>query len=255
MTITINRHVSLTYDGKVEWKVKGAYITEIEGVEFVKLPASDPALCKMVCSGIVDRMPKGCSLSQSSGIKELLRLRNEKQSSDLVPASSAANLFAAMPDRKRSRRSVAAIREMRDSLALCDVAVPGFRDSAGRDIKMVRPVHPRDDICVQLDKDVLEFIVGFIRFHGLDEATVANRRQYATAGSRGIWRQGDGLVVRVGDDGGVGHKFRRVKTLDEAEQVVTDRQATSAGMPIADGDADSEIGVGEPGTDDHGVVD
>ena len=70
---SIDRQVVVSMEG-VSWKVKQSLITTINGVDFVKLPATDVGFVKLVCGKAVpDKVPKmhrwlGCLLSGAAAL-------------------------------------------------------------------------------------------------------------------------------------------------------------------------------------------
>ena len=225
MPVSIQRHVVINCGGKTEWRVKPKLILKIDGVEFVKLPASAEGFTKIVAEGIVDNAGRNPTLAQCQGIQDLVSLRNRKQAEELADAAKpSCSLFeepAAPPQKKRPRRSKAALRELRDSPGVLDVTVPGFEGADPMNIKIVRPVRPGDDLCVPLEENVLDHIIGYIRSAGLTEDTLANKRCYkAHDAPKGVWKAGDrGFVVKQ-----PGRRMHRVKSISDAMSFIEANQ-------------------------------
>ena len=119
-------------------------VVDIDGVEFVKLSASDGSLVRLVSEGFVESFPRNPSLAQCTGVKELMKLRNDKQIADLADTTQPkTGLFGDVqpPAQKRQRRSASDARDMRSNPSVLTVTADG------KEVAMVRPVHARDDLC------------------------------------------------------------------------------------------------------------
>ena len=63
-------------------------------------------------------------------------------------------------------------------------------------VNAVVPAHPCDELTVQLQEDVLEHLVMYIRHHGVDATSLLTRRPYGS--ESGTWRMGSsGLVQKL----------------------------------------------------------
>lgn len=246
MPVTIEHHVAVRMGGKAEWKVRQSNLLDIQGETFIKLPASEWGFVKLVCEKLVEgQLPKNASLSQCQGMRELFELRNAKQCEDLTPEPPSCTLFEAseqaQPNKRRPKRTLRELREAREAPGILTVEVPGCAGSEPMAVQMVRPVHPRDDLCVLLDAAVIERIVLYIRHAGITRDALASKRSYKASGydaPKGIWRGSTGFIVKLpaAAGGHAGPKYKRVKTVDAAINVLAN---TDADVPVlADGDAD-----------------
>ena len=255
MPLTIEHHVAIRMGGRAEWKVRSSLLLEVNGDRFIKLPASEGGFIKLVCDGQIDgAVPRNASLSHSAGLRELIELRNMKQSEELAMASDKANvcaLFGPPPEQalqpaRRQRRTLREVREARESPEVFELDVPGHGDRASMRVRMIRPVNPRDDLCVTLLAEAVEHIVLFIRNAGIDRATLEHKRTYKSAGHdtpKGIWSSGKGYVVKVPAalQGELSAKYKRVKSMDAALGVFA---GTEAHMDvILDADVDAQSGA------------
>ena len=216
MSVVIEQHVSINRGGQVDWKVKRAAIVVIGGDQYVRMEHTSSSLIRMLCEGLIDKLPKNSSLAACDGMTELSRLRNEQQRTDLKdrPAVAVVGLFEAQEalPAKKQRRSAAKLKELRGNPEVVTVAVPGFAGRPDKPIKMIRPVHPCDAIAVPLIKEVLEFVFDFVRDRGINIDILSAKRDYGAAGSecKGIWKTKTGFVVKMPDDAGV--RYKRAKT-------------------------------------------
>lgn len=223
MPVTIEHITVLNIGGSADWKVKKGQIVEVDGQQFVKLRSSEYSLVRLVTEGMLGdgKLPKNPSLSACTGMRELVRLRNEKQRHELtseVQPQSALFKGTVAPPRKTIRQTSAKIKDLRDNPQSLTVDVPGFDGRPTMPIQMIRPVHPCDDIAVPLNEEQLDHVFGFIRHLGIDADTLSAKRVYASSGSecRGIWKSGDGYVVKTEDS-----RYKRAKTLDDAMKIAS----------------------------------
>jgi hypothetical protein len=107
-------------------------------------------------------------------------IRNDQQRKEF--AKIACELFpdAHKQQPKKHRLSAAKIKELRQQPAVLNVTVPGFGERQAKDVRMLRPVNPRDDIAVPLDDDTLDHVFGFIRHDGISTESLA-KRPYKTS--------------------------------------------------------------------------
>jgi len=250
MQVSIQRSIVVSLGGKVEWKVKPAQLVTVDDEQFIKLPTWEPSLCKLICEGVIDgKLPKSVTLSQCQGFKLLLKLRNEQQCLELTESGGGGvnKLFGNVPKmQKKQRRSAGAIREMRDNPQVITISLPDTDGLTNSSLRMVRPVHACDDLCVPLQESCLETVVKFIRNNGIDMDAVAKKRAYRSAGtgSNGIWKNGNDYVVKLGGASGIEGptKFRRFKTLHEAQE---------GQAQLFDDDDDGSENAGDGTGDEH----
>ena len=115
-------------DGKVKWEVERRNRVLVDGQEFVKLPRSACGFAKLVfhkCEHVPIPLPKGYSLTASSGYDELVKLRNKKQAEVLVAADleSVPALFKDNATAQPKRHSRTDIRDMRSRPATIELRI------------------------------------------------------------------------------------------------------------------------------------
>ena len=163
--------------------------------------------------------------------QELMIIRNDQQRKEF--AKTACDLFpdAHKQQPKKHRLSAAKIKELRQQPAVLNVTVPGFGERQSKDVRMLRPVNPRDDIAVPLDDDTLDHVFGFIRHDGISTESLAKRPYKTSDGDvpKGIWRRGDAFVVHMH-----GKRYRSAKTLEDAVELAT--AGDNGALAIADDD-------------------
>ncbi len=242
MPVTIETAFQISMDGSSHWKVSGDRLKCINGKHFVKLRAYDYSLISLVMNDVAD-LPKAqssakrnFSLANVLGYKSLINLRNkcvEEQTAESSESDKAAlDLFGA-PDQKRKnkpRMNASQLKELRDSPQLFELEVPGVGERPALRITMLRPVHPCDELCVELDADVIEHLIHFIRGQGVTMEALSDRRDYKSLECKGLWRNGSaGVVQRLKHDSDdeTPPNAKRFKSCNKP-----DSQAT---LPLGDG--------------------
>ena len=77
-----------------------------------------------------------------------------------------------------------------------EFTVPGIDERPALSITCVKPVHPCDEIAIKLEPDTIEQVVHFIRSHGIDQEDLIQRRAYATAEEKGVWKNGSAGFIQ-----------------------------------------------------------
>ena len=203
MVLCVTRNTSVSIEGgNYAWKVKQDLLTTVNEIEFVKLQPTNYSFIRFVCDGIIELkdIPKNASLSQNTGLAELVRLRNSTHLATVATPMCA--LFAsssAQPEtvHKQKKRSASEIVESRKAPTVLSVTLPAGELQGGAVVKVIAPVHPCDDIIVELGQ--LEYIVLFIREKGISLDTLMTKRIYGGDDTpSGVWRNGcKGFVVKV----------------------------------------------------------
>ena len=188
MPAEIRRNIAVSLGGKVEWKIMPKRVQEIDGTEFVKIQPHDKGFIRLASEGIVASVPRNATLCHCEGMKELLRLRNEKQRSDFeaaAPRPEPCGLFDAPPGeepakkRARSMLKRAQQRELRQSPELLSMDLPATEEHGEPvTIKVVRPAHPCDDLCIELAPEPIERVIAFIRYMGISSHMLVKKRRY-----------------------------------------------------------------------------
>ena len=240
MPAIITRPACISLGGNAEWKVHARNIRTIGGSEFLKISPWDASFARLVCDGVVEQLPKNPTLCQSAGFKELAELRNNKQAEDLQassePSPPKCALFADAPAAPAKRPRRWSSKELKEASELLSVEVPGAGERPSMIVQFVRPTHAREDLVVPLDSAVIEHIVLFIRDNGVSSDSVSSKRDYKKeAMPQGIWRRGEGFVVKVpSDSDGRSYRLKRAKTKDAALALVNGPE------PLQDQEASSE---------------
>jgi hypothetical protein len=215
---SIDRQVVVSMEG-VSWKVKQSLITTINGVDFVKLPASDVGFVKLVCGKAVpDKVPKNASLAGVQGMIELVRLRAD--ASEIVrneaPNDAEPSLFGEAAEQvppKRCRRTAADVNEMREHPTTVNVTV-SMPDGNAMVVPMIKAARGSDAVCVPMLNDIIDHVVLFIRAFGITPDSLLSKRTYSKSSEHGIWSAGDrGFVVLLSDG-----KYKRAKTIEDARR-------------------------------------
>jgi len=179
--------------------------------------------------------------------QELTTIRNEQQKKEF--ATPACDLFPDTPTTrtKKQRLSAAKIKELRQQPAVLTVTVPGFGEKPAMDVRMLRPINPRDDIAVPLHGDTLDHVFGFIRHDRMSVECLAKRPYKTIDGDvpKGIWRRGDTFVVCTATK-----RYRRAGTLEAAIELANsdgiDDAAIADGSEAEDNQLDEAEQMSEP---------
>lgn len=179
-----------TDDGEAKWEVDNNHVVEVGESLFVKLPRSAAGFAKLVfhkCDQVPKPLPRNYSLTASLGYIELQKLRNEKQSEDLLAQDqeSVPAVFqhcAAPPKKKRATRQ--SLQEMRSKPQALELDIEGVP------VKVLRPVHPRDDLCVELCAASIAHVIAFLQASGFSEGNMQKqRRQLSPDVPAGVWQR------------------------------------------------------------------
>ena len=150
MTVKIETHIALVV-GENKWKVYPDLITTTGHRQFLKLPAHNVSLIRIIFD---IKNPKSLSLSNSTGFLELKDIRNTAQKNAFAEASghnAAAALFddGDAPSKVRKARVNQATQNQLRGTEIMDILVPGT-GHAGVTVSVIRPVHPLEDLAVEL---------------------------------------------------------------------------------------------------------
>ena len=227
---TIERVATVAMDGAV-WKVKQDLIIRVDNRDWVKIKASDQGFVRLVCRGIIEKLPKNATLTNSPGMHELIAARNAQATVVVGPS-----LFADVEPIKKAKRPIGTAKSMRESPTIVDVNL--VHDGIAFVLPMVRPAHSSQHICVPLDVDVIERLVMFIRNKGgiVDESLTDKRHYTKPDQAVGVWKAGDGYVAKMQNGG-----YKRAKTYEEALEFVTKDDEASTPSPIADRGGESAM--------------
>jgi hypothetical protein len=208
--VSIRRTVTIDVEGSPPWKVPPDLICNIEGEEFVKLPAYNTSVVRMFYG---KKLGKNASLSQSNGLATLRNIRNEKQKEvfqESSEVSGAAAVFGAGNVRaKKHKLSNAESKELRDKLVAITFTIPDCDCEA----TVARPVHPADVFIVKIGGDSIANMVGYVRHVDGGGPPIAKRSYTQNVRDDdeqpARWRMGMGRIVVAANDGD--KRFRYVK--------------------------------------------
>ena len=165
-------------DGLAKWEVDNNCVVDVGGALYVKLPRSATGFSKLVfhkCDQVPKPLPRNYSLTASIGYTELQQQRNQRQSDDLV-AQDRQNLpclfqaCAAAPKKQRTTRKH--IQDMRSKPDAIEIVIDGVS------VKVLRPVHPRDDLCVEMTVASVGVVVKYLQTNGFCEGNMRKHRRY-----------------------------------------------------------------------------
>ena len=203
MPVKIEVSYSVSMNKSSVWKIKADLLKAVDGVTFVKLRPHDESFCKFVVQDFLD-MPKKCrpSLGQCQRWRSFLQCRNSTAAEQFQDATDAetTSLFgsSAKQSKKNAPRvNATKLQEIRDKPEVMEFPVPGIGEAPYLMVSTIRPAHPCDDPFVPLDPDSIEHIVLYMREAGVDiESMLAKRRYGGMDREKGVWRNGNGSVVR-----------------------------------------------------------
>ena len=222
--------VITTGDGKKKWHVPANQTLEVDTKTFVKLPRSHCHFASVVfhgCTAVPAPMPKNYSLSASIGYQNLVEQRNKRQAEELranVPEifkDLAAENFFLQGIKKAERKARPQTHETLEIEIEDD-------EEASWTLELVKPLNARDELAVELDPDVLNKVIKYLRHAGFSSDLQdgnKKRKGMSSETPMGIWKRKDtdgSLYFVAKDHNG---KRRNCKTLDDALTIIEDNQA------------------------------
>jgi hypothetical protein len=191
-TATLKMHRAVSFEGsKAEWKImKEDEVVDVGGVVFVQLATRNSSL-----SGLIGKPNKDFHcLTRSNGYQELLRLRNaEARRLWSDEETSGSTLFGpvASPSRSRTRDELNTQRQQHRCLTL-----KLSTDNGQHDVKLLRPVHPRDTMFVAFEETSISVILHYIRTKGFSEQ---KRSRNSESLPKGVHKHAKGYLVMYTD--------------------------------------------------------
>ena len=173
MAVSIERCYMVSFDNSPTWKVSKDKVKTVNGDDFVRLRPYDTSFVRMVMDSQLPKGTKKVSLAATEGFRSLVKLRNDSLFSpkdDSPDKSDGADdgLFAADVNEKEPKRKVrfnaAKLQELRRSPERMELEVPSTDGSDPLVISALKPLHPCEDVWVQLedraerDKAVVPFV-------------------------------------------------------------------------------------------------
>jgi hypothetical protein len=231
--------------GKIEWAVKTDAVFELSGEHYVRFDVRNQSLIRLVCEGVVEvKGKKNLSLVNCEGLKEIIKIRNERQRDELdaaAAAPAAAALFGAVqPLAKKPRRSMAAMRALRNAPEAIDIVLPGFDGTPPMNTFVLRPIRSNDELVVFFHPNVIEHLVLYIRSRGLNAEDLVDKRAYRQSGYAGVWCVGNHFYVK-----GVKGAQRKFYTS------VADAVAAKDALADEEGGADGIVAEEEEAAESH----
>ena len=187
MPVVIHTQVSVSNGGKAVWMIKQPSLVRIGDVDFAKIAPWDQSFIRLVCEGTDVVKPMNASLSHSPGFQELKRARNTKQSRELEEAETppaSCGLFGRgeAPEpaaKKRSRRSMTQMKELREAPEALTLEAPSIdQREPPKLIRCIRPIHPCDDLAIELTSETVERVIDVIRSRGITTDMLTTKRRY-----------------------------------------------------------------------------
>ena len=217
MKVIIETRTAIKVEGgKSGWNVPTDCVVDCDGLMYVKIPPGYPVVVKMLCEGAAhapDPVPKDFSLLASVGYRHLVEIRNQTQSDELVEDRPSTKLFRSedqqqQPKKRRLTRD--RINELRQSPTALTIKVP--TEHGDTDVSVLRPIHPKDALAVQLAPDQLSAVFAHIRNSQFDDTTYYKRDKTLP---KGIWRKAGAYIVKYLDADGK-ERSHGCATIDEA---------------------------------------
>jgi hypothetical protein len=105
-------------------------------------------------------LSKNFSISGSTGLCNLLQLRNEATAGPLEHQAVFADVDPEDAAQKKRKTSHAARADQRHNQEVIEFTAPAVGDSPATKVKAFKAVHPTDNLCVELYADTLQAIFG-----------------------------------------------------------------------------------------------
>ena len=177
---------------KTPWKInlRGDVQTLDDGTVFVKLNTKCSSLWGLLAADNTN-VVRGASLATSSGLKELIELRNQAQQQLFEESTRDAScqLFDAPKKRPRALNTRDQMKELRGAPQSMSVTL-AF-DGESRAVQVLRPAHPNDSVFVEYSRETLITVLHFLRRSDFTES----KRCRHTDLPRGIQRRKQGFLV------------------------------------------------------------
>jgi hypothetical protein len=169
---------------------------------------------------------KHFALTQSVGMNELRKLRNDAQM-ETLRSSTGCTLFgdeqeAPIKKKKRVSGRRVAMELMRRERTSIEVKVGGVA------VRMLRPVHPNDSLCVEYTEQSITAVLTYVRNR---EFLASKPLQRDPSVPQGIQKWADHYQIVVKHSDGT-RSFRKCKDLEAA---IAEQAAISAGVGVSDG--------------------
>ena len=215
--MSISQKVCVKLEGsKAVWMLQESSVVKVDGVSFAKVNPRDRGLINMI---VMKSAVK--TMLQLKGFNDIIKLRNDAQRDVFNSETKVCPIFKvqAKTIEKFVRRPRSQLAELRKHLGVREIKLPP-NDSI---VKVLRPVHPCDELYIQLDCDMLKSAIDFIVTQGIDDASISPKRSY-NKDAAGVWKCGSAGLVRPGDGG-----IKRFKCLKDPDREDDGAQEAGSG--------------------------
>ena len=227
---------------KTVWRItpKDVSKKEEDGDEYVCVNPQNTNLLNLIVEqnpNAPNPVPKRMTLTWSWGLQQLKKLRNDAQSATMKHAGPACTLFDAPQAKKPKMCTREENKQKRDERDAVEIEVPvGGGDTKA--VRVLRPVHPKDQLYVVYEAEALNSVLLFIRESTFEEPSEYRRDMSLPPGIR---KRGDGFLVAYKKSDGTGG-YKMCATLEDAiasqAQIANDETLTiEAQMQAGDDEA------------------
>ncbi len=221
-------------DSSHEWAIANDLVIEVNGIKFVKLRSHDRGLIRIICCDGTE-LPTNPSLANLPGTIALLGKRSDKHMQEFAREEGSKGAAALYDDApappKRKKRSHDEIKRLRANASVMHIDIPAVGTFGATEIAILRPVGPRDDLCIEMNADTIERVVMFIRDAGVTTDMLATKRHYKSIEEKGAYKRPKGFVVRLERPDGKS-QLKRVPTI-MAALMARNREVVESASPDA----------------------
>jgi hypothetical protein len=206
--------------GKRELVIATDDIVEVASEKFMYITPHASAMIHFVATGapgFPEKLPKKFSLTRSTGLKLLMKLRNDAAWPPI--ATHNCTLFGDVENVSKLGKKPRMRLRGDEHPATVSIEIPAFGRRAECIVAVKRPEHPCDRIAIPVAPDVMDHILLFMHLSGFDEEMHEVARPMGTP--KGVWwsKQRQCFLVPVlRPDGASG--LKSVKTLEECSTIL-----------------------------------
>jgi hypothetical protein len=193
MSVKIETTHKMTVDGQLPWLVPEKLLRQIGGITYFKFSACNPSIVRLVYEAKQHRL----SMSSSIALLELKKLRNKIQHDVFLAESGSAaeaSFFGEAAVAKPKKMSKTDRNQLKANPEVMDV--PVTVGGVATSIKILRPLHPLEDIHVEFTEEALGVIIRYVRERdGTGASAVAGTRSYkkhTDGDGERLWNMGGG---------------------------------------------------------------
>lgn len=164
--VSITKSLVISWCDK-EWCVKGEFLKEVNGKDWVKIHTSAATgLIKL----IKGHSRRNMSLSGNTGIMDLQKARNLAQAVQLQAEKPSESLFSEDEKiKKKRKRTSYEMQEIREDPSEVDVELDGVI------VKMLAAAHPQESLWIEAKNESIEAVLKKIKEHDAD----LEKREYS----------------------------------------------------------------------------